>query len=120
MVFNLKGTVTQKTAIETIATRNGDVTKQGILINQKSKTGDTVIDENFYLETLKPESISVANVGDTVEVTFAINSREYNGKYYTNLKLLSCKNANPQPTAAQAAPTTQVAQSQEVNDDLPF
>ncbi len=42
-------------------------------------------------------------VGNSVEVEFNIDCREYQGKYYTNLSMWRCENAakEEEPTAAQ-------------------
>lgn len=59
-------------------------------------------------------------VGDIVEVSFNLSSREFNGKYYHNLdawKVWSDKGTNE---ATQYAQTESVAGSGQPADDLPF
>ncbi len=52
-------------------------------------------------------------VGNMVEVEFILESREYNGKWYTNASMWSCKKVNEEvPTAEQM--------SDDGDDDLPF
>lgn len=66
---------------------------------QSSKTGDTYYSRDLIVETEEqyPKEIALTfkgancklldtiNPGDTVEVTFDIQSRESNGRYYTTL-----------------------------------
>jgi len=54
-------------------------------------------------------------VGNSVEVEFNIDCREYQGKYYTNLSMWRCENAakEEEPTAVQMGDDSE-------GDDLPF
>lgn len=71
------------------------------------------------------------NIGDRVRLYFDIESREYNGKWYTNIrgwKAEQVDSANPgvqsAPVAAPQAPVTPVPDfaptSSNESDDLPF
>lgn len=52
-------------------------------------------------------------VGDSVEVEFNIQCKEYNGKYFTNLQMWKCEKLGYN----QEQPTEQIADG---DDDLPF
>ena len=62
-------------------------------------------------------------IGQMMKVTFDIESREYNGRWYTDLKALSVQSVNengrrnmpPVPNANES-----VAIEEEISDDLPF
>ena len=56
--------------------------------------------------------IKFNKVGDSVEVEFNIQCKEYNGKYYTNLQMWRCEKVGQTETE----PTFVV----EGDDDLPF
>jgi len=104
--------------------------------------------QEFLLETLDqfPKKILFSTWGDRVDfskfseqqivkVYFDIESREYNGKYYTDCKCwrMEVESLNPAPTVASAytstasgaqAENTSVVQGESENmsfdDDLPF
>jgi len=57
--------------------------------------------------------IKFNKVGDSVEVEFNIQCKEYNGKYYTNLQMWRCEKVGEQ---TETKPTF-VAEG---DDDLPF
>ena len=67
------------------------------------------------------------NIDEEVTVSFDVESREYNGKYYTDVKAWKIdRNAGaPQQNAPQAAPAAPAApaanfSNDNSNDDLPF
>ena len=78
------------------------------------------------------DDVAVLNLGDTLTVQFDIESREFNGKWYTDLKAWSIKGAQPQGAPAQIPnppqqplpPMQQPPQFDmnegNANDDLPF
>ena len=50
--------------------------------------------------------LDIVNIGDTVKVSFSIESREFNGKWYTDIKAWKIEPATEgpaQPTAAAPA-----------------
>lgn len=69
-------------------------------------------------------------VGQSVHVQISIESREYQGRWYTNVNAISVEQAAPmgapQPMPYPQAPqqtyqqAPQQAQAQQVNSDLPF
>lgn len=112
-----------------------------------SKSGTAWRKREYVLETLEekyPKKIAfqVMNakidefgfaVGQIVEIEFDIESREFNGRWYTNVnawkgevKTAAAPQAAPQPTPMQAAqamygaPTPKAPQPTPPVDDLPF
>lgn len=74
-------------------------------------------------------------VGQSVHVQISIESREYQGRWYTNVNAISVEQAAPvgapqtmpypqsgavYPQAPVQAPQQAQAQSQQINNDLPF
>ena len=77
------------------------------------------------------DDVAVLNLGDTLTVQFDVESREFNGKWYTDLKAWSIKGAQPQGAPAQIPNPPQqplppmTGQQFDMNegnngDDLPF
>jgi hypothetical protein len=112
-----------------------------------SKTGNSWQKQEFVIETLEPfprkvcanlwgertAVLETLNIDDKVVMSFDLESREFNGKWYTDVKAykLESVTANPQtPQASQTTPTSapvdELPQELETftdegaGDDLPF
>ena len=96
-----------------------------------SKSGNAWQKQNFVIETAGqyPKKVCLQlfgdkvnecpAVGDEVKVSFDAESREYNGRWYTQLNAWKVEKQNAQPTAAAPQPAPAQAQTQE-DDGLPF
>lgn len=104
------------------------------------------VKQNFIMETLeqypkkiclvawgdKTTAVKALNEGDEIKVQFSIESREYNERWYTDVKAWEIERLSAAPTASrqnvqtlsEPAPAAynQPAENTEigVNDDLPF
>ena len=110
-----------------------------------SKAGNAWTKQEYVLETIEnfPKKIFFdffgerANqypleVGDTVTLSFDIESREWNGKWFTSIRgwkaektdaqaaAPAMQQAAPAPSAIPAAPMPDFSASENENDDLPF
>jgi hypothetical protein len=112
-----------------------------------SKTGNSWQKQEFVIETLEqfPRKIcanlwgerttvlETLNIDDKLVMSFDLESREFNGKWYTDVKAYKVEavNTNPQapqaiPTQASTVPTNELPQEFEtfteegLGDDLPF
>ena len=70
------------------------------------------------------DEVTKFNVGDKVDVSFALYAREYNGRWYNSVDLVRIK-AQEQPAAennheAQVFPKKEESVEEEVQSDLPF
>ena len=57
----------------------------------------------------KLDMLDTVNIGDTVKVSFSIESREFNGKWYTDVKAWKIEPATEAPAQPAAAPAYQPA-----------
>ena len=107
--MKLTGKVTSVTPTQTGEGKNGQWKKAGFLITYK----DGEFEKSAYFTGFnKPvEHIEKLQIGQSVEVSFNIESREYNGKFYTDLSAWRID------TLDQVAPSGAV---QEDIDPLPF
>lgn len=110
-----------------------------------SKAGKDWVKQEFIIETQetypkkicigmmgeKTNEISKYRVEDMVKVHLNIESREYNGKWYTNINAWKIEQAGTSPSAGtNAAPSSSMGAEPEMNygssmpdasgDDLPF
>lgn len=67
------------------------------------------------------------NIGDLVTVSFDIESREFNGRWYTDIRAWKAEKAGAAPAAAPAdvpgdfpPPPADLSAGGDPNDDLPF
>jgi len=110
--MELKGQFVKLLAEESGVSKSGkDWKKQSFVIEHepgnfpKQACFECWGDTTDLIQKLKP--------GQTVTVKFAVESREYNGKYYTGLKALTIDTGT-----VQADQSTR--QAEPVNNDLPF
>ena len=81
--MNLKGKLTHKLDVVTGQGANGEWKKQTIVIATNEQYSKDVAVELWKDNVTKAESF---NIGDTLDCEIDISSREYNGKWYTNVK----------------------------------
>lgn len=110
------------------------------------RTGNSWQKQEFVVETIeqypkkvcanlwgdKLDMLDKVNIGDTVKVSFSLESREFNGKWYTDVKAWKIELSTDVPVQAVAAPMTASAPAAmptvdqdtftdtAVSDDLPF
>lgn len=98
------------------------------------RTGNSWQKQEFVIETIeqypkkvcanlwgdKLDMLETVNIGDTVKVSFSIESREFNGKWYTDVKAWKIEPATEAPVqAAQPAYQAAVASPAPATDTLP-
>ena len=100
------------------------------------RTGNSWQKQEFVIETIeqypkkvcanlwgdKLDMLDTVNIGDTVKVSFSIESREFNGKWYTDIKAWKIEPATEgpaQPTAASPAYQPAAAGPAPAADPLP-
>lgn len=111
------------------------------LLTGTSKSGNNWQKQEFVIETLdqypkkvcaqlwgdKTDQLSQFEIGSTLKVSFDVESREFNGKWYTDLRAWKIEPATTQPTVQQPASTMQqpiaaatpAASTQQVVNELP-
>ncbi len=103
--------------------RNGAWVKQSFVIQTEGQYPKQVC---FDAWGDKADVVKNMNAGEMVKVSFEPESREFNGKWYTNLRAWrieavtgSAQTPPPPPPPADAAPSGDSSAPQ-VEDDLPF
>ena len=135
--LELEGTLRQKLAAQSGASARGPWVKQEFILEYP--------DGNFTAQAFftafgqdKVQELGKYQVGDRVKVSFNIKSREFNGRWYTDLQIwriaptgtapAAAPAAAPAPVAAQPsvippappAPTLEDLPADNPEDDLPF
>lgn len=119
---------------------NGEITIQGVIINTEkiesgvSQSGKQWTKQGAVIETQEryPRTIHFTmfgdkipeggiQVGSVVEVAIEINSREYNGKWYTNVTGYRIQPVAPQPQGYQQPQSPQQQMPQQMQpQQAPF
>jgi hypothetical protein len=128
MPLDITGTITSIAPLERIPTKAGtDLVKQTFCINTEGQYPKMVA---FTLFNEKTDLLRAFTMGAVVRVHFEPSSREYNGKYYTDLRAWRidaavagqavAPGAAPQSTVYQDVPPPSWESSGQIPDDLPF
>lgn len=108
--------------------RNGNAWKKREYVLETQETYPRKIHFDFFGERADQFPL---NVGDTIKLSFDIESREYNGRWYTSIRgwksepATGAPMAAPAPAAGQAFPEPPAAPAfpssePSATDDLPF
>ena len=129
--MEIKGTVILKTGLETGTTTKGNSYKKQFILIETQETYPKKVYIQFWGD--KTDALSNVYVGAIVTVSINIESREFNGKYYTNIdcwKLtMEASEAAPAPAPVQSPAMQQAAAAADFinalsgdqgNEDLPF
>jgi len=110
--MEIKGTVIQKFGLETGTTKTGNSYKKQFILIETQETYPKKVYIQFWGD--KTDALSNVYVGAIVTVSVNIESREFNGKYYTDVSgwkvnMESAPQTAPAHTTAPAPTPTPVA-----------
>lgn len=113
--MEIRGKIIQLMPLQTGEGKNGTWRKQEFVIETETQYPKKVcisawgdkINEN------------ILTVGNKVAISFDIESREYNGRWYTDVKAWKIE-GNAAASAPQQSADYQDMPSYDINDDLPF
>ena len=108
--MNLKGKVFQVLPEQTGTGKNGEWKKQEVIIETEGQYPKKVC------ISLWGEKVGAINIGTSVDVQLDAESREYNGRWYTELKAWKIESVGGTTQPSSPAPSA----AQESSDDLPF
>ena len=133
MALEIEGTITRKLDVQSGVSQRGAWSKQEFIVEYQEGNFPTQICFNVWGED-KVKDLDRFKIGDHVKVSFNLSSREYNGRWYTDVRAWRIDPATGQsqpaaqtpaaPAAAapvQSVPATPAAAADgETDDDLPF
>ena len=110
--MEIRGKITKILPLETGVSKAGnDWKKQEVILTQFDKYSSIVCVTAFGDSALK--ALNGFNVGDTVDVSVNIKSRESGGKYYTSINAWSWSNKNAEIHGSDF-------KTSDDDDDMPF
>lgn len=118
--MKVTGTIEAKLPVAKGTSANGEWAKQEFVIKYKSGNYDNRVVLNVW-GIDKVNDLARYKVGETVEVDFDINAREYNGKWYNDLRAWKiAESLKEKAQATKAKATTPAPAPQEEEEDFPF
>ena len=133
MSLEIEGKIIRKLNVQTGVSQRGNWSKQEFIIEYQEGSYPSQACFNVWGED-KVKDLERFQIGDSVKVSFNVSSREYNGRWYTDLRAWRIDAAGSQPVSAPqtAAPAQETGNAQAVaaatavpaddskDDDLPF
>lgn len=101
MALELEGRIARKLNVQTGTSTRGAWSKQEFIFEYQEGNFPTQICMNVWGED-KVKDLDKYQVGDKVKISFNLSSREYNGRWYTDVRAWRIEPAG-QPAPAQTA-----------------
>ena len=129
MALELEGRIVRKLTVQRGNSAKGPWAKQEFVIEYKEGNYPASVCMNVWGED-KVKDLEKYQVGDVVKVSFNLSSREFNGKWYTDIRAWKMvpSGAAPAPQPAAVAPAAPFSPTPTLDDmpdvaqgvDLPF
>lgn len=124
--LELEGKLLKKLNVQSGTSAKGTWAKQEFVLEYQEGNYPASVCMSVWGED-KVNDLQKFNPGDKVKVSFNLSSREYNGKWYTDVRVWRMSLATEQPVApAPSAPMPSLDDmpafdaSSNIGDDLPF
>ena len=127
MALELEGRIARKLNVQTGTSARGAWAKQEFILEYQEGNFPTQVCLNVWGDD-KVKELDKYQVGDKVKISFNLSSREYNGRWYTDVRAWRIEPAGavapatgsyPAPAAAPM-PSADDMSSPLEDDDLPF
>ena len=122
MALELEGRIVRKLGVQSGTSARGNWSKQEFVFEYQEGNFPTQVCMNVWGED-KVRELDKYQVGDKVKISFNLSSREYNGRWYTDVRAWRIEPAGyGAPAAPMSAPMPSAddMSSPLSEDDLPF
>lgn len=127
MAMELEGRIARKLGVQTGTSARGAWAKQEFVFEYQEGNFPSQVCMNVWGDD-KVKELEKYREGDKVKVSFNLSSREYNGRWYTDVRAWRIEPANAAPAASPvplpSGPSAPIPSlddmSSPVEDDLPF
>ena len=125
MSLELEGRIVRKLNVQNGSSARGPWSKQEFIFEYQEGNFPTQVCMNVWGED-KVRDLARHNDGDKVKVSFNLSSREYNGRWYTDVRAWRIESAAPAASAPSQdpgpmpPPPTEEPAGTLDDDDLPF
>jgi len=120
MSLSVKGRISSKLSVENGTSKAGkEWKKQSFLVDTSAQYNPEICFQLFGED--KIEMLEHYNVGDQVEVSFNLSSREWNGRYFHNVDAWKIEKIADKDSASKEIEEPPIFDANEsAEDDLPF
>ena len=101
--LELEGRIVQKMAVQSGQSARGAWARQDFVVEYQDGSFPTSVCFSAWGQD-KVQELDKYQVGDAVKVSFNVKGREYNGRWYNDLRVWRIAPAGAAPAAAPAAP----------------
>lgn len=101
MALELEGRIARKFSVQTGNSARGAWSKQEFIFEYQEGNFPSQICMNVWGDD-KVRELEKYQVGDKVKISFNLSSREYNGRWYTDVRAWRIEPAGAQPQQSQA------------------
>lgn len=124
MALELEGRIARKMNVQSGTTARGAWSKQEFIFEYQEGSYPSQVCMHVWGDE-KVRELDKYQVGDKVKVSFNLGSREYNGRWYTDVRVWRIEPAQVQPVqAAPLMPEPPMPKEDDIPaapiDDLPF
>ena len=118
IIMEIEGTLIQKLAVQSGKSARGDWAKQDFVIEYQEGNFPTKACFNVWGAD-KVKELEQFQIGDKIKLSFNVSSREYNGKWYTDLKAWRISKAGAPAAGNYAQAPSGYQQSAPASYDMP-
>ena len=124
MAMELEGRIARKLSVQSGTSARGAWSKQEFIFEYQEGNFPTQVCMNVWGED-KVKDLERYQVGDKVKVSFNLSSREFNGRWYTDVRAWRIEPANAAPAPSAVPPMAPPPAPSDMpaelsDDDLPF
>jgi len=119
MALELEGTIRQKMGVQSGVSARGNWAKQEFILEYPDGNYTSQVCMLAF-GTDKVQELEKYQIGDRVKVSFNLKSREYNGRWYTDIQIWRIAPATPAGAAAPASAQTPAQAQAPVQAQVPL
>lgn len=122
MALELEGRIARKLNVQSGTSAKGPWQKQEFILEYQEGNYPTQVCMNVWGED-KVRELDRFQIGDKVKVSFNLSSREYNGRWYSDIRAWRIEpvaQAAPAPSPSAPMPTADDMSTPLDGNDLPF
>ena len=117
MAMELEGRIARKLTVQTGTSARGAWSKQEFVLEYQDGSFPAQVCMNVWGED-KVRDLEKYQVGDKVKISFNLSSREYNGRWYTDVRAWRIEPAGAVQPAQQYAPAASATAPMPTADDM--
>lgn len=103
-LYQSKGTISEMSEVQSGTSQNGYQWQRMTIILDIPGFQGSIIKQAFQVTGDDVNDVLLYNIGDRVEVSWSLNARNWNGRWYNNVDLVKIKSLDEQKQEEKPAP----------------